>query len=81
MPLYEFHCQTCGIQHELLLGLTEAESARCPRCGGDLQRLLSVPAAHRNRMPRQPGQTCCGRDERCDTPPCDGDGPSGCCHQ
>jgi putative FmdB family regulatory protein len=81
MPLYAFHCQQCDRDHELLLGLEEAEGARCPECGGALDRRLTAPAAYRNTNPRPHGKTCCGREERCDTPPCGEGGQSGCCHQ
>jgi putative FmdB family regulatory protein len=81
MPIYAYFCPACQLRHELLLGLSEADGARCPRCGGPLQRLLTAPAAFRNAHPRPPGRTCCGREERCDTPPCGPDGQVGCCHE
>lgn len=47
MPLYEFSCRGCGQLVELLLRGQEAPE--CPKCGGrDLQKQLSVVAAHRS---------------------------------
>jgi len=80
MPLYEFFCPVCRTQRELLLSLSEASSAHCPECGGALERCLTAPAAYRNSHPRPAGLTCCGREERCDTPPCGPGGHQGCCH-
>jgi putative FmdB family regulatory protein len=45
MPIYEYHCQRCSSEFELLVRSDEQPS--CPECGGrKLEKLLSVPAAH-----------------------------------
>jgi putative FmdB family regulatory protein len=45
MPLYEYTCHKCSSDFELLIRGDEA--AECPGCGSrDLEKLLSVPAAH-----------------------------------
>jgi len=45
MPLYEFVCQNCSREQELLV--RDEQSQRCESCGSTrLTRLLSVPAAH-----------------------------------
>ncbi len=45
MPIYEYTCGKCASEFELLL--RGGERATCPSCGGDeLEKLLSVPAAH-----------------------------------
>jgi putative FmdB family regulatory protein len=45
MPLYEYACETCHREFELLIRGHEAPV--CPTCGNArLERLLSVPAAH-----------------------------------
>jgi putative FmdB family regulatory protein len=45
MPLYEYSCSKCQSEFELLI--RSDETPQCPGCGGgDLERLLSVPAAH-----------------------------------
>ncbi|MFH2009492.1 MAG: FmdB family zinc ribbon protein [bacterium] len=76
MPLFDFQCVQCGAELELLLRRGELPGP-CPECNGPLTKALSVPAGYRGLRTRAPGKTCCGRDERCDTPPCDGN--TGCC--
>lgn len=45
MPLYEYRCEQCGAECELLV--RRAEDVVCPECGGSrLEKRLSVPAAH-----------------------------------
>jgi putative FmdB family regulatory protein len=45
MPLYEFHCDDCASDIELLVRRSD-ESVTCPLCGGTrLHRLVSAPAA------------------------------------
>ena len=44
MPLYEYVCRSCNDQFELLI--RGSETPTCPQCSsGQLERLLSVPAA------------------------------------
>lgn len=44
MPLYEYHCQGCN--HDVELLVRGSEQPICSECGSDkLQRLLSVVAA------------------------------------
>jgi putative FmdB family regulatory protein len=41
MPLYDFHCRTCGHEFETLV--RTGDSPSCPECrGSDLERLLST---------------------------------------
>ena len=41
MPLYDFHCRTCGHDFEALV--RAPDSPRCPSCHGqDLERLIST---------------------------------------
>jgi putative FmdB family regulatory protein len=69
MPIYEYRCQQCGHSFELLL--RDGSVARCPDCGStSLDKLLSVPHVSSQQATRQAGHTCCGREERCDAPPC-----------
>jgi len=74
MPIYEFRCQSCGLSFETLVRVSGAVVA-CPDCGAVLlDKQLSVPAPVRTGKPREVGHTCCGREERCERPPCsDGD--------
>ena len=45
MPIYEYNCHQCDEDFELLI--RSQEPPACPSCGGaQLEKLLSVPAAH-----------------------------------
>ena len=79
MPIYEYRCSRCGAVAEFLEGvILEKAQRRCPSCGGEeMTKILS-----RNFVARSsdgtaplPGKTCCGRDERCEAPPCSQNGP------
>jgi len=78
MPIYEYKCLACGGVSEIFLRSPNSESVKCPVCGSkDLERLLS--ASYAIRMSSSvPGRTCCGRTERCETPPCSSEGV---CHR
>ena len=71
MPIYEYKCSKCSeVQEVLHKSMQTVESVRCSNCGSeDLIRLISAAnvsvAATSNK-----GLTCCGREERCSTPPC-----------
>ncbi len=78
MPIYEYQCSSCGEVFDLLQPVGGPDPAGSPCCGAPVRRAISVPARSPSLMPRAAGKTCCGRDERCDTPPCTG-GRS-CCH-
>ncbi len=69
MPVYEYRCLECGETSEMLLR-SGNESIECPSCGSkNLEKLFS--ASYNIRMSASmPGRTCCGRAERCETPPC-----------
>ncbi|MBN1336694.1 MAG: zinc ribbon domain-containing protein [Deltaproteobacteria bacterium] len=74
MPLYEYRCTACATVFEHLQGPEEPDPSTSPCCGAPVERLLSAAAPHRNLPPRASGRTCCGREERCETPPCQGTG-------
>jgi putative FmdB family regulatory protein len=70
MPIYEYRCATCGERVEVLVR-SQATAPRCPTCGSPLRdKLLSVPHVLGSQSRRPAGHTCCGREERCDAPPC-----------
>lgn len=74
MPIYEYHCGTCGGRVEVLVRSVMATPA-CPECGSPLtDKLFSTPHILSGQARRQPGHTCCGKEERCDAPPCSGGG-------
>lgn len=70
MPIYEYRCADCGEKTEVLIGANSA-APRCPQCGSPLlEKLFSVPYVMGSETARPKGRTCCGREERCATPPC-----------
>ena len=65
MPLYEFHCDHCDRDSEVLVRSTDWKGTTCPHCGSrKLRKNLSVFAAT-------------GGGEGGDLPPCAGN-PSSC---
>lgn len=71
MPIYEYRCEACGAVSEYLVGMRDDEPIRCRQCGGsELKRILSSSSFTLRSPGRAPGRTCCGRKERCETPPC-----------
>jgi len=65
--------------------MNEPPLEKCPKCGGDVYRLISggsgfIMKGGQGRFGRSggtcsledEGRTCCGRTERCDKPPCEG---------
>lgn len=77
VPIYDYRCADCGHVAELLVREAGSTPVRCPSCQGErIERLPSAArmvSAHRTQ-----GSTCCGREERCETPPCSSGG-GGCC--
>ncbi len=44
MPLYEYECRECGKHLERIQHASAPPLKTCPLCGGELRRLLGVPA-------------------------------------
>ncbi|NOZ78858.1 MAG: zinc ribbon domain-containing protein [Acidobacteria bacterium] len=44
MPLYEYECRQCGKHFERIEHASAPPLKDCPLCGGELKRLLGVPA-------------------------------------
>ena len=77
MPIYQYRCRQCGQVSEFLLStLPENETQACSSCGSsNMERLISAPSLLKTSIHSE-RTTCCGRTERCDTPPCSTD--TGC---
>jgi len=71
MPIYEYRCNQCGTISEFLVSMgSKPETLSCKQCGSpQLEKILSVAHSLKSEK-RAPGHTCCGREERCSTPPC-----------
>lgn len=71
MPLFEYRCERCRAEFELLV--RNGEPVHCPHCGsGDPRKLLSAPSVLPAKRPSLPIAAHCPPS---DAPPC---GP-GCC--
>ena len=44
MPLYEYQCTNCNERMEILQRVSDPPYSHCPKCGGDMKKLLSAPA-------------------------------------
>ncbi len=85
MPLYEYECENCGHVFEQRHGMNEAPVSSCPACNGTVSQRISGGAGFiikgsgggnaGNRGEgcsfETSGRTCCGRDQRCEKPPCE----------
>ncbi len=70
MPIYEYQCKSCGkISEELVQGFSSSKIPKCPDCGRVMERRLSSPNLVKSGASIH-GKTCCGREERCETPAC-----------
>lgn len=78
MPIYEYRCGKCGMVSEFLVGVGQEETEiKCKHCGSkEMAKMISATfvSSGKDVIGSQHGQTCCGKDERCDTPPCSDDG-------
>jgi putative FmdB family regulatory protein len=44
MPLYEYQCTSCGERTEILQRISDPPYTHCPKCGGEMKKLISSPA-------------------------------------
>jgi putative FmdB family regulatory protein len=73
MPIYEYQCEVCGTISEYIIGAGDNEPIQCRQCGSPkITRILSASSFTVQSARSMPGRTCCGREERCETPPCSG---------
>jgi putative FmdB family regulatory protein len=76
MPIYEYQCQKCGHRSEYLVGVGDDDPIECKHCGSpEMSRILSAGSFTLHSSQRTAGRTCCGREERCERPPCSEGGP------
>jgi len=46
MPIYDFKCSTCGAERtQLVRGNTDVEMLVCSGCGGNMDKVPSVPSS------------------------------------
>jgi len=44
VPLYEYECKKCHHRFEKIQSFSDPEEKVCPKCGGEVERLISPPA-------------------------------------
>ncbi|MCP4200361.1 MAG: zinc ribbon domain-containing protein [bacterium] len=44
MPIFEYECIECGEHTEHLQLSSDSVMAECPKCGGEVKKLMSAPA-------------------------------------
>ena len=75
MLTYVYECTRCG-EFEQQQAISEPALQRCPTCGGAVRRLIlggtGFTIEGRGASPDHCDRStpCCGRDTRCDKPPC-----------
>lgn len=75
MPIYVYECPRCG-EFEEQQSMSAPALERCPTCDEPVRKLIAGGAnvvvkgrgASAARCSR--GTPCCGRETRCDRPPC-----------
>ena len=84
MPTYEYLCEACGYKFEKFQNMSDTPIKKCPQCGKDVKRLIGkgmgvifkgkgfYQTEYKNSDVGE--KTCCGRTQRCDSPPCSDDG-------
>ncbi len=80
MPTYEYVCKSCGNRFEKFQSMSQEVLRKCPECGGEIRRVIGTGAGiifkgggfYKTDYKRSSAsfRTCCGREQRCDTPPC-----------
>ena len=43
MPIYEYYCDDCDYNFELLQGMNESRAPGCPKCNKKAKRQISIP--------------------------------------
>ncbi len=46
MPIYEYVCNKCGLEFEVIQSFSDKPLARCEKCGGRVRKLVSQSAFH-----------------------------------
>jgi putative FmdB family regulatory protein len=64
MPIYEFHCEKCEKDSEILIRSKEWKGTKCPHCGSPkLSKKLSVFASSTGNATE--GPSCTGKPSSC----------------
>lgn len=77
MPTYLYECPACG-EFEQDQAMSAKPLVRCPTCGDEVRRLIAGGTGFIMKGRASPSARgecdrstpCCGREVRCDKPPC-----------
>jgi putative FmdB family regulatory protein len=59
MPIYEFHCDKCECDSEILVRSTDWKGTKCPHCGStNISKRLSVFASSGGSSSEPPAPSC-----------------------
>jgi len=74
MPIYEFHCEKCEKDSEILVRTRSEKGTKCPHCGSvKLTKKLSVFASTGSSNASPKAADCSGNPKSCGV--CCGGGP------
>lgn len=66
MPIYEFHCEACAADSEILVRSSDWSGTRCPKCGSKrLTKKFSTFAASVPGGGGAEGPSCSGTPSSC----------------
>jgi len=80
VPIYEYKCEKCAHEFELLQKMDDLSEVRCSVCGGRVQKLMSRgsfvvndgTSKHSSDLTKcGRSSTCCGSDLPCSKTCCD----------
>ncbi|MGV8058491.1 MAG: FmdB family zinc ribbon protein [Smithellaceae bacterium] len=81
MPTYEYECAACGHQFEISQSINDPALTQCPRCDGNIKRLISggsgfimksavCPGSAKCRSFTENSPACCRAGQGCGLSPC-----------
>lgn len=67
MPLYQYICQACGHEFEVMTSMDKRDEAVCPKCGGAVKRSWMGACAFGNMKYADSGKKgcCCAGCPHC----------------
>lgn len=66
MPLYQYVCEQCGHEFEVMTTIDRRDEALCPKCGGSVKRSWQGTCAFGNMKYSGGGKSaCCEQCEHC----------------
>ena len=65
MPIYEFHCEGCGKDAEILVRSSNWEGTACPQCGSTRLTKKFSTFASTGTAGSEPGPACTGQPRSC----------------